>query len=68
MSFQLSYLFTNHMILQRDKRIAVFGTGKTGSKITVSLLDDNEEVVTDIIQKYADEYIWRCRRCLKLQR
>lgn len=46
MSFQLSYLFTNHMILQRDKRIAVFGTGKTGSKITVSLLDDNEEVVT----------------------
>ncbi len=46
MSFQLSYLFTNHMILQRDKRIAVFGTGKTGSKITVSLLDDNEDVVT----------------------
>ena len=46
MSFQLSYLFTNHMILQRDKRIAVFGTGKTGSKITVSLLDNNEEVVT----------------------
>ena len=46
MSFQLSYLFTNHMILQRDKRIAVFGTGKTGSKITVSLLDNNEDVVT----------------------
>ena len=46
MSFQLSYLFTNHMILQRDKRIAVFGTGKTGAKITVSLLDNNEDVVT----------------------
>ena len=46
MSFQLSYLFTDHMILQRDKKIAVFGTGKTGSKITVSLLDDSGAVVT----------------------
>ena len=46
MSFQLSYLFTDHMVLQRDKKIAVFGSGKTGSKITVSLLDDNGEVIT----------------------
>ena len=45
MSFQLSYLFTDHMVLQRDKMIAVFGTGKTGSKITVSLLDDTGAVV-----------------------
>ena len=45
MSFQLSYLFTDHMVLQRDKKIAVFGTGKTGSKITVSLLDDSGAVV-----------------------
>lgn len=46
MSFQLSYLFTDHMILQRDKKIAVFGSGKTGSKITATLLDDSGEVVT----------------------
>jgi len=46
MSFQLSYLFTDHMILQRDKKIAVFGSGKTGSKITVSLLDSSGAVVT----------------------
>ena len=46
MSFQLSYLFTDHMVLQRDKKIAVFGSGKTGLRITVSLLDGSGAVVT----------------------
>ncbi len=37
MNFQLSYLFTDHMILQRDKCIAVFGTGTDNTELDISL-------------------------------
>ena len=30
-------VFSDHMVLQRDKRIKIFGTGCTGSRVTVTL-------------------------------
>ena len=34
---RLPHLFSNHMVLQRDKEIAVWGWGDPGEKISVSL-------------------------------
>ena len=38
-------VFSDHMVLQREKKITVFGTGESGSRIRVSLADRMAETV-----------------------
>lgn len=38
-------VFSDNMVLQRNKKIRVFGTGESGSRIRVSLLDQTAEAV-----------------------
>ena len=35
--FRVAAVFSNHMVLQRDKNINVFGQGQNGEKVTVKL-------------------------------
>lgn len=40
-------LFRDHMILQRDKKVAIWGSGEAGSKVTVTMQGKSAEAVTD---------------------
>lgn len=42
---QAAAVFSDNMVLQRNKKIRVFGTADSGSRITVSLLNQIEETV-----------------------
>ena len=44
MSFRVASIFSDNMVLQRDKRVAVFGEAEDGTVITVSFLE--QEVST----------------------
>ena len=41
---QTAPVFTDHMVLQRDKNVAVFGTGTAGESVRVSLPAQNRTV------------------------
>lgn len=41
---QTAPIFTDHMVLQRDKNVAVFGTGTAGESVRVSLPAQNRTV------------------------
>ena len=41
---QTAPAFTDHMVLQRDKNVAVFGTGTAGESVRVSLPAQNRTV------------------------
>ncbi|MCQ2582534.1 MAG: sialate O-acetylesterase [Treponema sp.] len=45
-SFLLAAVFSNHCVLQRDKIICIFGYGKNGSLITVSLKNKRKTVLS----------------------
>ena len=42
--FRAAAVFSDHMVLQRDKRICVFGEGKSGSRVSATLYKDNISV------------------------
>lgn len=42
---QAAAVFSDNMVLQRDKKIRVFGTGESGSRIRVTLLNKTAEAV-----------------------
>lgn len=42
-SFGVAPMFSDHMVLQRDKEIAVWGTGTDGERVRVSLADREAE-------------------------
>ena len=42
--FQVAAVFSDHMVLQRDKNIAVFGEGADKERVTVTLERDGEKV------------------------
>ncbi len=44
---ELSPLFGNHMVLQREQPIAVWGSADAGSSVSVSIGEASAEVVTD---------------------
>lgn len=44
---QAAILFQDHMILQRNKEIAVWGTAAPGSQITINMQGKNASTVTD---------------------
>lgn len=39
--FSLAPIFTDHLLLQRNKNIAIFGNGTPGEQITVSIPERN---------------------------
>jgi sialate O-acetylesterase len=41
----LPYLFTDHMVLQRDKEISIWGTSDPGEKLVVTLASSSREIV-----------------------
>ena len=43
----MSEVFTDHMVLQRDKEVAIWGQGKAGSEITVSFKDQTVKGTVD---------------------
>ncbi|WP_206542237.1 sialate O-acetylesterase [Lacinutrix himadriensis] len=45
--FQLASLFTDHMVLQRDKSIPVWGKASVGATITVKFANSEKSIVTD---------------------
>ena len=42
--FRVASVFSDHMVLQRDKNIAVFGEGADKERVTVTLERDGEKV------------------------
>ena len=43
--FTVAAIFSNHMVLQRNKFIAVFGQAEKGTLITASLFNDKNELL-----------------------
>ena len=45
--FTVAAIFSNHMVLQRNKFIAIFGQAEKGSLITASLFNDKNELLSE---------------------
>ena len=39
--FKVAAVFSNHMVLQRDKNIQIFGTGENGVEVVVHFLENS---------------------------
>lgn len=50
---RLPAIFSDHMVLQQDKRITVWGWGKAGEEVTVTLGDAATKVTTDPSGKWS---------------
>ena len=46
-TFTVAAIFSNHMVLQRNKFIAVFGQAEKGTLITASLFNDKNELLSE---------------------
>lgn len=45
--FKVAAVFSDHMVLQREKNIAVFGEGEDGERVTVTLCGGAEEITAE---------------------
>ncbi|KFI65530.1 sialic acid-specific 9-O-acetylesterase [Bifidobacterium cuniculi] len=57
-SLRVAAVFSDRMVLQRDRPIAVFGTGTPDAKVVVSLSDDHGTVVAESATRVADSSYW----------
>lgn len=48
LQFRVAKVFSNHMVLQREKNIHIFGEGEPGTKVIVTLVGENGEKVTAV--------------------
>ncbi len=47
--FQVAAVFSDHMVLQREKTIAVFGEGEDGARVTVTLSGGEKDVTAEAV-------------------